>query len=288
MSRSRAALASAWIAILLAGCSAGRYDGRRRQDEEPDYAKAVEKYRERAPFAVLQVESAEVAGGRIAVRFPEGFTPVTAGPPAIEGEPPVSPDPSRLRPEFLADLPGYQATYERRMMSENIELPVSVGVWTLEGGGSRTKVEKLEKLLLDKARGDEAFEQVSQAWAGREVRPSVDVPKGQGPAAWRVVSLNGKEVFESLVAGNQEHKRWDSTCELWLSAEPIEDMRVLLVWRVPGPLAGSLPVPLEQLAETVARTAAIRPAPADAGHAADPKPPAPAEVQAPPGPAAGF
>jgi hypothetical protein len=37
-------------------------------------------------------------------------------------------------------------------------------------------------------------------------------------------------------------------------------LQVILAWRVPEKLAGSLPVPLSQLAETAARTVAIGPA----------------------------
>lgn len=237
------------IALLAAGCSASRY--------EADYAKALENYRSDAPLAILQPVPAELSAGRLQARLPQGFAPVASG-----GEDVGPIDPCRLRPRFLESLAGFEGTFERWLGTDAAKVPASVAVWLLPAGdGPRAA---LEKSLLDKVRGDEAFQNTSQAWEDRQV-----VPKAGGPAAWRVLSLAGSQLFESTTASNPEYKHWDSTCELWLSADPVAESRTLLVWRVPTQVAGELAAPPGQIAETVARTIS-HPAPA----AAEPAPPA--------------
>lgn len=233
------------LALLVAGCSTSHYDA--------DYAKALAAYRDAAPFAVLQPQPAEFAAGRVTLRLPLGFTEVVDGPPLVEGGPPVKPDPSRLRPPFLAELPGYQATHERRFPAEGAELPAAVAVGALPASAGRAAIEKS---IMEQARADEAFKDDRQAWADRQVEP-----RGGGPREWRALTLVGPQVFESVVAGNQEYKRWDGTCEIWLSADPQQELITVLAWRVPEKVASSLPVPLPQLAEAAARTVSIGPAP---------------------------
>jgi hypothetical protein len=242
----------ALITLGVAGCSLATYDA--------DYAKAVEQYREAAPLAVLQPSPAEFAEGRIQVRLPGGFT-------AIAGQA----DPSRLRPAFLEKLPGYQGTYERQVTANAVELPVSVAVWSIPTRG-RSRAD-LEKSLLERARGDEAFKNAAPSWVDREVSPAAG-----GPAAWRVLSLTGPQQFESVAAGIQQYKRWEAACDLWLSANQDGDIRTLLVWRVPATVAAELPVPLPELAATVARTVTLAqvagedPAAGEADEAAPPEP----------------
>lgn len=238
------------LALLVAGCSTGRYDA--------DYAKALSAYRDAAPFAVLQQEPMSFASRRVSCRLPEGFTELVDGPP-------VKPDPSRLRPPFLREFPGYQATYERRLAAEGAELPASVAVGVLPASAGRADVEKT---LLAQSRADESFRNDSRGWADRQVEP-----RDGGPRAWRVLTLVGPQVFESVVAGNQEYKRWDGTCEIWLSADPQQELITVLAWRVPDKVASSLPVPLSQLAEVAARTVSIGPAaPVPGEPAAEPPP----------------
>jgi hypothetical protein len=247
------------LAVLATGCSTGRYDA--------DYAKALSAYRDAAPFAVLQPQPVAFASSRVSMRLPRGFTEVVDGPPLVEGGPPVKPDPSRLRPPFLAELPGYQATHEQRFATDGAELQAAVAVGVLPASAGRAAIEKT---LLEQARADESFKGDSQGWADRPVEP-----RDGGPRDWRVLTLVGPQVFESVVAGNPEYKRWDGTCEIWLSADPQQELITVLAWRVPEKAAGSLPVPLSQLAETVARTVAIGPAPAvpaDGEVAAEPPP----------------
>lgn len=230
--------------VLLAGCSTGRYDA--------DYAKAVAAYRDGATFAVLQPQPAVFASSRVLIQLPLGFNPVQDAPPAAEGEPPVAADRSRLRPPFLAEFPGFQAAHERRLATAGTELPVSVAIGVLPASTGRAAIERT---IVDQARADEAFSGMKLAWTDRQVEP-----RDGGPRAWRVLTLVGRQIFESLVAGNPEHKRWKGTCEIWISADPQQELLILLAWRAPDEVAGSLPVPLSQLAETTARTVAIGPA----------------------------
>ena len=111
-----------------------------------------------------------------------------------------------------------------------------------------------------------AFKDGNPVWADRRVEP-----RDGGPGDWRVLTLVGPQVFESVVAGNPEYKRWDGTCEIWLSADKQQELTTVLAWRVPEKVAGSLAVPLPQLAQTVARTVAIVPA-QPAADAAAPQP----------------
>lgn len=238
------------VTMLLGavGCSVAPYDA--------DYAEAVARHREAAPFAILQPAPTDFAAGRVAVRVPVDFSLVVPPAPPAEGQPPPVPlHTSRLRPDFLETLAGYQGTVEKRLAAENVELPVSVAVWALPAA-DRPRAA-LEKSILDKVRSDEAFKAGSVQWQDREVKP-----RDGGPATWRVLSLAGPQVFEGVVAGNPEVKRRDGSCELWLSADPVEDLRVMLVWRVPETLTGSLQVSPAEAAETVARTVTIRPPPA--------------------------
>lgn len=247
------------LALLVAGCSTGRYDA--------DFAKALAAYRDAAPFAVLQPEPTKFAAGRVSLRLPLGFMQVLDGPPLVEGGPPVKPDPSRLRPPFLAELPGYQATHEQRFVAEGAELPVAVAVGVLPASAGRADIEKS---IMEQARADEAFKDGRQAWADRQIEP-----RGGGPRDWRALTLVGPQVFESVVAGNQEYKRWDGTCEIWLSADPHQELITVLAWRVPEKVTSSLPVPLPELAEAAARTVSIGPAAAApvAGEASAEPPP---------------
>lgn len=251
------------ITLLLAGCSTARYDA--------DYEKALAAYRDRAPFAVLQPQP--TGFDRVSLSLPLGFAAVVDGPPQVEGGPPLKPDPSRLRPPFLEELPGYRAAHDRRFTAEGAELPVSVSVGELPATEGRPEVEKL---ILDQARAAEDFKgrEPFPTWSDRPVQP-----RNGGPAAWRVLTLAGSQVFESVLAGNQEYKRWDGTCEIWLSADPKQEVITLLAWRVPDKVAGSLPVPLSQLAETVARTVAIGPA-TDPAEEPQPQPQAEPQPQA--------
>jgi hypothetical protein len=230
--------------VLLAGCSTGRYDA--------DYAKAVAAYRDAATFAVLDPVPDGFASSRVLINLPVGLSRVTEGPPVVEGGPPVAADPSRLRPPFLTEFPGYQATHEQRLAAEGVELPVAVAIGVLPASAGRAAVERT---ILEQARRDEAFKGGSAVWVDRQVEP-----REGGPRVWRVLTLAGPQIFESLVAGNQEYKRWDGTCEIWLSADPQQELITVMAWRVPEKLTSSLPVPLSQLAETAARTVAIGPA----------------------------
>ena len=248
-------LSITFVVVLLAGCSTGRYDA--------DYAKALSAYRDAAPFAVLQPQPAAIASSRISIRLPIGFTEVVDGPPLIEGGPPVRPDPSRQRPAFLTELPGYQATHEQRFAAEGAELPASVAIGVVPASAGRAAVERT---ILAQSQADEAFKNDGLGWADRAVEPT-----DGGPRAWRVLTLIGPQVFESVVAGNPEYKRWDGTCEIWLAAEPEQELITILAWRVPEKVAGSLSVPLAQLAEVAARTVVIGPPHPDPAASATPE-----------------
>jgi hypothetical protein len=256
-----------WFAgLLCAGCSTARYDA--------DYAKRVEAYRGEAPFAYLQ-RAPESIGDRLTMRLPREFTAVPRRQEYLDpatGERKEQPvDPSRLRPAFLGQFPGYVDTFERRLTADNAEYPVAVAFGTVPANGKQ--VAGIEAVILQQAEADDAFKGGGQAWESREV-----VPIAGGPTAWRVLSLRGPQVFEGVVATMAEYKRLPGLCEIWLSADPDQEQTMVMAWRCPDAIAGLLPVPVSRLAELVARTAAVPAEPA--GENAD----APAAVNGEPRP----
>jgi len=230
------------VAVLAVGCSVGRYDA--------DYAEAVAAFEEQAPFAVLQAEPAELAAGGFRLRLPAGFLPLSPPPPPAEGQPADRLDPSRLRPPFMPDFPGYGQTFERRFAVGNAEFPWSLAIGVIPSATLPRR--QVETLIADKARAAESFASQKPAWEDREV-----VAANGGPTAWRVLSLAGQQIFETVVAGNEEHKRRAGVCEFWLSADPDRDQQILLAWRYPDEVVELMPVAPPQLAETVARTVFI-------------------------------
>ena len=252
------------VAVLAAGCSVGRYDA--------DYAEAVAAFEERAPFAVLRADPAKVGSGSFMLRLPAGFLPLSPPPPPAEGQPAARLDPSRLRPPFLPDFPGYDQTFERRFVVGNVEYPWSLAIGVIPSATQPRR--QVEALLADKARADESFAGQKPAWEDREV-----VAVEGGPTAWRVLSLPGQQVFETVVAGNEEHKRRAGVCEFWLAADPDCDQQLLLAWRYPDEVVELMPVTPPQLAKTVARTVAVTAGDEDqgGGGAAAPAPPSGAD-----------
>ena len=232
-----------------AGCFVGGYDAQ--------YAEAIKAFEESAPFAVLRPEAAVVEPG-IRLRLPEEFS-------SLSDQPADKIDPSRLRPPFLRDLPDDQQTFERRFSVAGTEFPYSLAVWVIPAAKPR---QEIEGAILQRARADDSFADTKPAWEDRAI-----VPVAGGPASWRVLSLNGPQIFETLLAGSSEYKRHPGICELWLSADPDRERQLLLVWRYPESVAPLLAIPPAEIAETVARTVAIEPA-GDGAPAEGAEPPA--------------
>lgn len=226
-----------------AGCFVGGYDAQ--------YAEAIKAFEESAPFAVLQPEAAVVGPG-MRLRLPEEFSSLSDQPPSDPGQPAKKLDPSRLKPPFLPDIPGYQQTFERRFSVAGTEFPYSLAVGVIPAARPR---QEIEGAILQRARADESFADTKPAWEDRAI-----VPVAGGPAAWRVLSLNGPQIFETVLAGSEAYQRHPGLCELWLSADPDRERQLLLVWRYPESVAPLLAIPPAEIAETVARTVAIEPA----------------------------
>jgi hypothetical protein len=243
-------------ALLAAGCSSAGYDA--------DYAKQVETYRAEAPFAYL-VRTPESIGGKLDLRLPRGFDAVPRRQQKSDettGEMRDVPiDPSRLRPPFVDQFPGYIDTVERSLTVDNAEYFASVAIGSVPGDGGQ--VAAIESAILRQVRADDAFKGGDQTWESREVQPIAG-----GPAAWRVLSLEGPQIFEGIVATMPEFKRQPGRCEIWLSADPDQKTTAVIVWRCPNVAAELLDVPVNRFAELVARTVAFPPAPAE-GEAAD-------------------
>jgi|688.fasta_scaffold31704_10 hypothetical protein len=224
------------IPAFLAGCSASRY--------EVEYAERVGAYRHDADFACLAAEPTAFADDRMRLRLPRQFA----------SQVPPDADPSRLKPPFVKDFPGFVVSHEAMLQSTTTRLPatLSIGVW-------RGKQADVEKTILAQVVADEAFAAAKPRWDKVTVTGS-----GGEPAAWSRLTLGDKQLFESVVAGNPELKKWDAACQIWVLAGPRQDLGAVLAWRVPTEMAGKLDVPLDMLASTVARTVQFPPPPAPA------------------------
>lgn len=221
------------IASGAGGCSSGRYDA--------ELAGRLEEYRFASAFAALNPEATWLPGTRVGMRLPRQLLT------------PVAPEQvARLVPPFVADFPVRVATYEALLESNARRSPASLTVGVVPRG--ERQAADVEKAILDQVRADGSFGQVS-------FRKGVTVaPVAGGPSAWHVLSLRGEQLFESLVADNPESKRRPGICEIWVSAEPRQDMCVVLAIRVPEDVAGMLDQPPAVLAELVARSVEIAPA----------------------------
>ncbi|MFM1903561.1 MAG: hypothetical protein RLZZ440_1461 [Planctomycetota bacterium] len=246
--------------VLVAGCSSARYDA--------EYAKQVETYRAEAPFAYL-VQTPESVGGKLDLRLPRGFTAVPRRQQKQDettGEMRDAPiDPSRLRPPFVDQFPGYLDTFERSLSVEatNAEYFASVAVGAVPGDGGQ--MAAIEAAILAQVTADDAFKDAAAAaWGSRELEPLAG-----GPASWRVLSLDGPQIFEGIVATMPEFKRQPGRCEIWLSADPDQKTMAIIVWRCPDVAAPLLDVPVSRFAELVARTVAFPPEPAEGEPAGD-------------------
>jgi hypothetical protein len=220
----------------LAGCSASRYDA--------DYSERLRAYRHEAEFACLPAEPTAFADDRMRLRLPKQFSSVV----------PADADASRLKPPFVRDFPGFAAAHEAALQENLARLyaSLSIGVW-------RGKQADVEKSILAQVVADEAFATAKPRW---EKVPLTDID-GE-PAAWSRLVLNGRQMFEGAVAGNPELKQRDGFCQVWVLAAPRQDLGAVLAWRVPKDVAAKLDVPLEKLAEVVARTARFPPPPVPA------------------------
>jgi hypothetical protein len=233
------------LAASLAGCSSQPY--------EQDYQKRVADFRGAAVFATLARDATEFAEGRLKLRLP-----ALLAPPAEDDGTKI-----RARPPFVSDFPGYAAAYEKLLTTSNTQLPAVLTVGVVPTADRRHA--DVERAILEQVRRDEAFPKAD--WErGRAVEPVAG-----GPAVWDVLSLAGQQEFESIVAGNPDYKKWPGRCEIWVSADPKQEVCTVLALRVPDDVAGQLTVPVPALIELVARTVAPGAAPADEQPAAPAK-----------------
>lgn len=226
--------AASFVALAtLAGCSVSRYDA--------DYAARLGAYRQDAEFACLAAEPTAFADDRLRLRLPRQFAAAVPG----------DADSSRLKPPFVADFPGLAASHEAMLQANATRLPagLAIGVW-------RGRQADVEKAILGQVVADEAFAAAKPRWE----KVTLPGPGGE-PTVWGRLTLDGRQVFESVVAGNPELKKWDGACQIWVLAAPRQELGAVLAWRVPDEVAGRLEVPLDTLAATVARTVQF-PAPA--------------------------
>lgn len=230
------------VACLLAGCTSRPY--------EQDYQRRVADFRGSAVFASLAGNPTDFADGRLRLRLP-----ALLGPPAEDDGTKI-----RARPPFVRDFPGFAAAFEKLLTANNMQLPAVLTVGVVPAAERRHP--EVERAILEQVRRDESFPKVD--WErGRSVEPIAG-----GPAVWDVLTLVGSQEYESIVAGNPDYKRWPGRCEIWVSADPKQEICTVLALRVPDDIANQLPVTVPDMIELVARTVETVAAPVDAADAA--------------------
>lgn len=230
-----------FIALLTAvscgsGCTTRPY--------EQDYQQRLQDFRGAAVFAPLAKDPTEFADGRVAIRLPSVL------------EPPKEDDGTegRARPPFVQEFPGFVGAYEKMLMTTNTQLPVVLTIGAVPVAERR--FSEVEAAILEQVRRDEAFPKVD--WErGRSVEPVAG-----GPAIWDVLSLTGQQEFESTLAANVERKRGPGRCEIWVSADPKQEVCTVLALRAPDDVADQLPVTVTEMIELAARTVQPPAAPA--------------------------
>jgi DNA-binding transcriptional regulator YdaS (Cro superfamily) len=222
------------IAILTAvscgsGCTTRPY--------EQDYQQRVADFRGAAVFAPLAQDPTELANGRVALRLPSALEP-------IEVDDRTG---ARARPPFVRQFPGFVAAYEKVVvMPGNMQAPVVFTIGAVPVAEQR--FSEVESAILEQVRRDESFPKVD--WErGRSVEPMAG-----GPAMWDVLSLSGPQEFDSKPTGEPEIKRWPGRCEIWVSADPKQEVCTVLALRAPDDVADQLPVTVTELIELAART----------------------------------
>lgn len=228
--------------LVLVGCTSRPY--------EQDYRQRIADFRGSAVFASLAASPTDVADGRVRLRLP-----ALLGPPAEDDGTKM-----RTRPPFIRDFPGYTAAFEKLLTASTMQLPAVLTVGAVPA--SERRHAEVERTILEQVRRDESFPKAD--WErGRTVEPVAG-----GPATWDVLSLVGDQEFESTVAGNPDYKRWPGRCEVWVSADPKQEVCTVLALRVPDEIANQLPVTVPDMIELVARTVEPVAAPVEPADAA--------------------
>jgi len=230
------------VALLATtGCLSGTYD--------QAYLESTYRYRDESEFQRLHKEPQSLATGRLLLRVPKLFTAQdTAG------------TKDQSIPPFLQDFPGFQIAHKTYKDAGGAKMAAVLSV----GGvlDAESAPEKLKERILNQVRQEKAFAQAS--WGATD--------GAGGGNAWSVLKLVGPQPFDRVNNGVTETKSDDGETQVWLASDPDAKVSAILVWRVPGPLAAT--VPLEELADLVARKVEFLPPaePAPDGAAAQPAP----------------
>ncbi len=236
------------LSLLLGGCFSRGY--------ETGYSAAVEKYRTASEYARLQPQPVALAGDRVKLRYPRFFT-TQIDPGKDDGETAI--------PSFLRDVPGVKVAvkvaYETLIDMNGAKIPVVLTLGVVDA--SEKSREEIEADILEQVRKEESFG-AAQWTKTREETDFTGAVK-----RWDVLELKGPQKFLCEVAGKREPKGdIPAVCEIWVSAEPRQDVCTILVWRVPDQAADTFP--LAELAPLTARTLVVE-APQEAA-AAEPAP----------------
>ena len=234
--------------LLLGGCFSRGY--------ETGYSAAVGKYRTASEYARLQPQPVALSGDMVKLRYPRFFTS-QIDPGKDDGETAI--------PSFLRNLPGVnvavKVAFETLVDMNGTKIPVVLTLGVVPAGEKSR--EEIEADILQQVRKDESFG--AAQWA--KTREETDF--AGAVRRWDVLELKGPQEFLCEVAGKREPKKEiPAVCEIWVSAEPRQEVCTILVWRVPDQVAEKFP--LGELAPLTARTLVVE-APQEAA-AAEPAP----------------
>lgn len=220
----RLAPVAALVLVATGGCLSGTYD--------VAYQRSLLRYREEAEFQRLHREPKALAGNRLLLRVPKLFTSED-----------VKGDKERSKPPFLKDVPGFCAAYEALLEAEGVQLPVvlTVGAPVDKESG----LDDIKKKILGQVQKEKSF--AKAAWAAVDGQAAAEAG-----AAWSILQLDGPQPFDRVNKGVTEPKNSEGATQIWVASDPDTRVAVVLVWRVPKELAST--VPLDELADLVART----------------------------------
>jgi len=243
---NRPVLLTGLALLVVSGCLSGSYD--------EDFRSSVQRYREAGDFQRLRPEPHKLAADRLTLQVPKLF----------EAEDETGAEPW-TKPPFLQDFPGFRVAFKKSEKVAEVELPFVFSVGALTD--NKSNPDEIKKRILAQVQKESAFAKAS--WATREVKALASKS-----LEWSVLKLSGQQPFERVNAGNTETKNTPGETQIWVASNPQRKVTAVLVWRLPEELAAS--IPLEDLANLVARTVEFKeaPEPAAAPDAAAGAPPA--------------
>ena len=229
---------------FLVGCGSGTY--------EEAFQKSLQKTKGLAGFTMLGKNPLKIGDTPVSVRLPKdlGGTIYDKNSRSPDDSK-AAPHPVRLRPEVLANLPGWVYTVEKGLRDEkNLELPVSCAIFVLDMNELKGKADERTKSIKNTVK--ERYRDA--AWETAEVA----TPSGTHVKWEKLSATESQEFLVKAEGARPTRQQVEGQAQFWLHQSP--PYVVLLAWRVPEPIEGSFK--LDEFAPLTAGTIEIGERPA--------------------------